>query len=119
MTLTLEHLAHGDSRPATHHIGDIVCCHLLLDEGSPTLLTMQLLLGSGNLCLHLLESAIAYLGHTAIVAFALSAFGLHLELLYELLLLLYLIDESLLGLPLLRELTLLGAKGIYLLGELS
>ena len=118
VTLTLEHLAHRDTRPAAHHIGNIVCGDLLFDERPTTLLAMQLLLGSDNLRLHLLEAAIAYLGHTTIVTLALGAVGLHLELLHELLLLLYLIDESLLGLPLLRELALLGAQGINLLGEL-
>ena len=101
MSLTLKHLAHGDSRPTAYHIGNIIGSNLFLDEGTTTLLTMQLLLGSGNLRFHLLEAAITYLSYTAIVTFAFGTISLHLELLHKLLLLLYLIDEPLLGLPLL------------------
>ena len=50
---------------------------------------------------------------------ALSTVGLYLELLHELLLLLYLVDEALLGLPLFGEYLLLGTQLLNLLFQLS
>ena len=119
VALALEHLAHGDACPAAHHIGNVIGRDLLFDEGTIALLVVKLLLRCSNLCLHLFEAAIAYLGHTTVVALALGAVGLHLELLYELLLLLYLVDEALLGLPLFGEQLLLGTQLLNLLFQLS
>ena len=119
VALALEHLAHRDTCPAAHYISNIIGSDLLLDEGTIALLVVKLLLRCGNLCLHLFEAAIAYLGHTTIVTLALSTVGLYLELLYELFLLLYLIYEAFLGLPLLREAFLLGTQLLNLLFQLS
>ena len=119
VALALEHLTHRDACPAAHHISNIIGSDLLLDEGTIALLVVKLLLGSGNLCLHLLEATITNLRHTTVVALALGAVGLHLELLYELLLLLYLVDEAFLGLPLLGKHLLLGTQLLNLLFQLS
>ena len=99
VALALHHPRHGDSRPAAHHLGDIVGSHLLADEFLATLRLVELLLYGLDVGVYLLQFAIAYLRHELVVALALGALGVKLQLLYLLFVLLDLVDQGLLGLP--------------------
>ena len=99
VALALHHPRHGDSRPAAHHLGDIVGSHLLADEFLATLRLVELLLYGLDVGVYLLQFAVAYLRHELVVALALGALGVKLQLLYLLLVLLDLVDQGLLGLP--------------------
>jgi len=103
LTLALQHLAHGDSRPTAHHVSNVIGRHLFLDERITTLHLLQLLLNRRNLTLQGLQASIAYFGHLAIIALALGTFGLKLQLLNLLFVRLNFVDQSLLTLPLCLE----------------
>ena len=106
LLLALQHLAHGDARPAGHDLCDIFgghgLCHdrvfdsrLLLKE------RIYLLLGLGHL-------AVTQLRDLAIVAFALRDFGLMAKVLELLTGRLYLTENAFLFVPALPELSPLG-----------
>ena len=107
LALTLHHLRHRDARPAANHLGDIVGSDLFAHHSVAALGTPQLLLDMVYVVLDALQATVAYLGHTAIIALALSLVGLKLQVLHLLLVLLDLVDQSLLGLPLSPVLALL------------
>ena len=77
LTLTLEHLPHGNTRPARDDIGDILSSDFLTYHR--TFLTLrfgELGLCGCDLCLLLLELAVADLCYLAVVTDLLSTLGL-------------------------------------------
>ena len=96
----LQHLGHGNTRPARHDFGDIVTVDLLLDEGFVALHLAQAVLYLGVLVLLLLDERVADFGHAAVVAVAFGTLSLKVELLDVDFVLLDLVDEFFLALPL-------------------
>ena len=108
--LALQHTRHGNAGPAAHHLCDVVGGHLLTHHGVAVLCLFQLRLDVLNLALQLLQFAVAYFCHEAVVALALSTLRLKLQRLNLLLVLLDAVDEFLLALPFRLE-------GIFLLAQ--
>ena len=96
LALRGEHARYGDSRPARHHLGDILRIDLLLDHRTAGRSEFVLLLEGRNLLLGLLDLAVADLGDLAVIALALGLLGLDLQLL----------DPVLVGLDLLQQVAL-------------
>ena len=102
------HAAHGNARPAAHHVGDVICRHLLpyhLLLGLRSLVLLQFLL-QGR------QARVAYLGHPCIVAVPLILLSLLPELLLLVLDELYALGLSLLLFPLLPHLVLLSLQAV-------
>ena len=76
---------------------------------------MQFILNLLDILLQLLQFAIAYFGHSSVVALSLGFLCLKLELLHLLLILLNLVDQSTFSLPLAAESLLLLLQVGYLL----
>ena len=76
---------------------------------------MQFILNLLDILLQLLQFAIAYFGHSSVVALSLGFLCLKLELLHLLLVLLNLVDQSTFSLPLAAESLLLLLQVGYLL----
>ena len=100
LAFALQHLAHGDARPAAHHVGDVLGRDFLFNHGLSALRVAQLVLDLGDVVLQCLELAVADFGHPSVVAFALGAFGLELQLLHLLLVLLDFVHQGAFGFPL-------------------
>ena len=96
----LHHLVHGDTCPAAHNIGNVIGADLLFYEGFLALHGLKLGLYCGILLLFLVDARVAYLSHLRIVAFTLGTIGLEVELLYVDSVLVYAVDQFLLGFPL-------------------
>ena len=121
LALALQHLAHGDTRPARNHIGDIVAINLLLDHGGTALHGVELLLNLFDFLLLLFDFAVADFGYFAVVALALGFVGFKFQVLDINLILLNLVDLLLFALPLsllLRFLFLEVSDFLVQLGEL-
>ena len=115
LALALQHTAYWNTCPTAHHIGDIVGSHLLLHHSFGSLRLMQFILNLLDILLQLLQFAIAYFGHSSVVALSLGFLCLKLELLHLLLVLLNLVDQSTFSLPLAAESLLLLLQVGYLL----
>ncbi len=116
--LALHHAGDGDAGPAAHHLGDVVGGDLFTHQfaaGS----SVQLLLDLRDVLLQFLHLAVAYLGHSAIVALTFGAFSLILQCLHLLLVLLNLVDQLALAFPFGTEIALLVAQLGYLLVEVG
>ena len=99
LALALQHLAHGYARPTAYHIGDVFRGHFLFNHRVCALRVLQLVLYPVDFVLQCLELAVADFGHLAIVAFAFGPFGLELQLLDLLFVLLDFVHQSAFGLP--------------------
>ena len=123
LAFALHHARNGYSRPAAHNLGYVVGCHLLAYHGVAALRRLQLVLYLSYVLFESLQSAVAYLSHKLVVALALGALSLELQLLHLLLVLLNLVHQALLALPFSAERLLLVAQFgdvlvelLYLLG---
>ena len=86
LDLALQQAAHGDARPARHHLGDVVGLDLLLEEHRPLPAVGSPELGSPDSCsaslpFQLGDLAVAQLGRPLQVGGALGPLGLHARLL--------------------------------------
>ena len=97
--LALEHAGDGDARPAAHHVGDVVGRDLFFYHGFGALALEEGVVEFGDLSFQFLQTAVANLGHLAVVAFAFGTIGLELELLDLLLVLLDLGQNLTLSFP--------------------
>jgi hypothetical protein len=110
LAFALHHARNGYSRPAAYHLGYVVGCHLLAYHGVAALRRLQLVLYLSDVLFKSLQSAVAYLSHALVVALALGALSLELQLLHLLLVLLNLVHQALLALPFSAERLLLVAQ---------
>ncbi len=117
LPLALHHLADRNTGPPRYHVGNIFGIDLLLDHRAPTLAFVQLLLQLFNLIFFLLDGSIAQLGYPAIIAFPFGALCLKLGIFNVDLILLYLIDNLLFGLPFGLVFRLFVAQVFDLLGK--
>ena len=82
LALALQHLGHGYARPAAHHFGYVVGCHLHAAACRAFAGCVYLLLKGVGLVLQVLQLAVAYLCHALVVALAFGTIGLKLQLLH-------------------------------------
>ena len=114
-----EHPADGDARPFGHHFRNVLRIDLLLYHGAVRRAGfVQLLLQEGYLLFRLAYLAVTYLGNQTVVAVALGLHGLLFVLFDKLLILLYLVEHTLFGLPFGPHLAPLGVEFVYLVREL-
>ena len=99
LTLALQHTRHGDARPFRHHFGYLLRIDFLVDHGVVGLHFFQLLFQVGHMFLGFFDSAVAQLGHFAVVAGTLGLLGLKLITLDVFHLRLDVLDNALLALP--------------------
>ena len=98
LAFALQHSRYRNTRPAAHHFSNVIGRNLL-SHHTVVPLMCQLLRQIVYLVIQCLQFAVPYLSHPGIVAFALGTLGLELQLLNLLLVLLYLVYQSLLALP--------------------
>ena len=115
LAFALHHLPDGDARPSAYHIGYIISSNLLFQHSLCALSFLQLLLGSLNILLQLLQLAVAYLSHLGIVTLTFGSLSLKLQALYLLLVLLDVVQQVLLALPFLLEVVFLRLQFLNLL----
>ena len=99
LTLALHHTAYWYSGPAAYNLSDIISSNFLSDHRCATLCTLQLLLDLLDVILERLQFRIADFSYAFVIAFALHAFSLKLQVFYLLLILLNLVDERFFAFP--------------------
>ena len=99
LLLALHHLVDGNTGPARNDIGYVLGIYLFLYEGFLALHYLELFLNLGILLFLGLHLGIADFCHFGIIAFALGAVGLEVELLDVYLVLLYAVYKVFLSLP--------------------
>ena len=105
VALALHHPCDRYSRPAAHHFGYVVGRDFLAYHGIAVLCGAQLCLNLLYVFLQSLQTAVAYLCHAFVVAFAFGTLGLELQLFHLLFVLLNLVHQTFLALPLCTERT--------------
>ena len=117
LAFALEHASHGDARPATHHVGNVVGSDFFLHHSFCTLTLLEILMNLCNLRFKLLHLSIANLGYLAVVPFAFSALGFIFELFDLLLVVLNLCQQFAFAFPFSLQIVLFFLKRLNLLVE--
>ena len=117
LALGAEHTAHGDTRPARHHLGNILGRDLLLNHRLTGRSLAVFGLEVRNLSLGLDHLAVANLRHAPKIALSLGLLGLHLQQLDLLLQALNLLQQVALMLPLGTHRPLARFQLVNLLGQ--
>ena len=119
LSFALQHLAYRYARPAGNYIGDVFSRYLFLNQGTVTLLLLQVFLDRLDFILQCLKLSVADFSHPSVITFTLCLVGFELQLFDFLLVLLNLVHQFFLTLPFSLVRSLLFLQFCNLLVQLS